>query len=129
MLAHKLREAMASNMETLRIGGHVRPENLAVDRIDRRLAENQSGKRQVVVVMRERGRRTLAQVFAAEEAAATAANRRIVKGTTVLADESPAWKPTARQLRHAAGQPSAWLQRGRRLHQLRGSLLLPPAPR
>ena len=38
-------------------GGHVRPENLAADRIDRRLAENQSGKRQVVVAMRERGGR------------------------------------------------------------------------
>src|SRR6187401_2226858 len=64
VLAHKLREAMASSMKALRIGGegrvaeidgasfggHVRPENLAADRIDRRLAENQSGKRKIVVV-------------------------------------------------------------------------------
>jgi transposase-like protein len=63
VLAHKLREAMASSMKAVRIGGegrtaeidgayfggHIRPENLAADRIDRRLAENQSGKRQVVV--------------------------------------------------------------------------------
>ena len=69
VLAHKLREAMASSMKALRIGGegrtaevdgayfggHIRPENLAADRIDRRLAENKSGKRQVVVAMRERG--------------------------------------------------------------------------
>jgi len=66
VLAHKLREAMASSMKALRIGGegrtaeidgahfggHVRPENLAADRIDRRLAENQSGKRQVGTVQR-----------------------------------------------------------------------------
>jgi transposase-like protein len=105
VLAHKLREAMASIVKGLRIGGenreaeidgayfggHVRPENLAVDRIDRRLAENRSGKRQVVVVMRERGGRTLAQVFPAEEAALGAISLRIVKGTTLHADESPAW--------------------------------------
>jgi hypothetical protein len=76
VLAHKLREAMASSVKGLQIGGehreagidsayfgsHVRPENLAADRVDRRLAENRSGKRQVVVVMRERGGRTLATV-------------------------------------------------------------------
>ena len=68
---------MASSIKALRIGGegreaevddayfggHIRPENLAAERIDRRLAENQSDKRQVVVAMRERGGRTLAQVF------------------------------------------------------------------
>jgi transposase-like protein len=51
VLAHKLREAMASSVKALRIGGegreaeidgayfggHIRPENLAADRIDRRL--------------------------------------------------------------------------------------------
>jgi hypothetical protein len=105
VLAHKLREAMASSTKALRIGGegrtaeidgayfggHVRPENLAADRIDRRLAENQSGRRQVVVAMRERGGRTLAQVFGAEEAALATIRQRIAKGTTVHADESPAW--------------------------------------
>jgi transposase-like protein len=107
VLAHKLREAMASSGKALRIGGegrvaeidgayfggHVRPENLATDRIDRRLTENQSGKRQVVVVMRERGGRTLAQVVPAEEAAVATIRRRIAKGTVVHADESPAWNP------------------------------------
>jgi transposase-like protein len=86
VLAHKLREAMAASMSALRIGGegrtaeidgayfggHIRPENLAVERVDRRLAENQSGKRQVVVAIRERGGRTLAQVFAAEADAVAA---------------------------------------------------------
>jgi len=107
VLAHKLREAMASSLSALRIGGegrtaeidgayfggHIRPENLAIDRIDRRLAENQSGKRQVVVAMRERGGRTLAQVFPAEADAVAAIRQRVAKGTTVHADESPAWNP------------------------------------
>ena len=68
VLAHKLREAMASSVKGLQIGGegrvaeidgayfggHVRPENRAADRVDRRRAENRSGKRRAVVVMRER---------------------------------------------------------------------------
>jgi len=105
VLAHKLREAMASSMKALRIGGegrvaeidgayfggHVRPENLAAERIDRRLAENQSGKRRVVVVMRERGGRTLVQVAPAEEAAVATIRQRIAGGTLIHADESPAW--------------------------------------
>ena len=74
-------------------GGHVRPENLAIDRVDRRLAENKSGKRRAVVVMRERGGRTLAQVFAAEDAALASISQRIAEGTTVHANESPAWNP------------------------------------
>src|ERR1700674_178777 len=95
VLAHKLREAMASSAKALRIGGegreaeidgayfggHIRPENLAADRIDRRLAENQSGTRQVVVAMRERGGRTLAQVFPAQADALAAIRQLIAKGT------------------------------------------------
>jgi hypothetical protein len=105
VLGHKLREAMASSFKALRIGGegraaevdgayfggHIRPKNLAADRIDRRLVENQSGKRKVVVAMRERGGRTLAQVFSAEADAVAAVRLRIAKGITVHADESPAW--------------------------------------
>jgi len=71
-------------------GGHIRLENLAADRVDRRLAGNQSGKRQVVVALRERGWRTLAQVFAAETDAVAAVRLRIAKDTVVHADESPA---------------------------------------
>ncbi len=107
VLAHKLREAMASSIKGLRIGGegrvaeidgayfggHVRPANRAADRVDRRRAENQSGKRRAVVVMRERDGRTLAQVFGGEEAAVPAIRQRIAHGTVVHADESPAWNP------------------------------------
>ncbi len=107
VLAHKLREAMAASTKGLRVGGagqaveidgayfggHVRPENRAARRIDRRLAGNKSGKRRVVAAMRERGGRTLPQVFAAEEAAVPAIRQRIAPGTVVHADESPAWNP------------------------------------
>src|ERR1700688_2051862 len=105
VLAHKLREAMASSMKALRVGGegrvaeidgahfggHVRPENRTADRLDRRLAENQSGKRQVVVVMREREGRTLVQVAPAEAAAVSTIRQRVAKGTLLHADESTAW--------------------------------------
>lgn len=105
VLAHKIREAMSSGTKALRIGGdgkvaevdgawfggHVRPENRTADRIDRRLAENQSDKRQVVVVMRERAGRTLVQVVPTEAAALPTIRRRVAKGTVLHADESPAW--------------------------------------
>jgi transposase-like protein len=128
VLAHKLREAMASALRGLTIGGegkaaeidgayfggHVRPENLAADRIDRRLAENQSGKRKVVVVMRERDGRTLPQVFASEDAAVSFIRARIAKGTVVHADESPAWN-SLRQILDETGQPPRGIQHRRRL--------------
>ena len=90
VLAHKLREAMAASMRGLQVGGegraveidgayfggHVRPENRAADRVDRRRSENQSGKRCIVVAMRERNGRTLAQVFAGEDAAVPAIRQR-----------------------------------------------------
>jgi hypothetical protein len=98
---------MASSVKGLRIGGdgreaeidgayfggHVRPGNRTTDRADRRLAENQSGKRRVVVVMRERGGRTLAQVFPSEEGAVPTTRQRIARDTVVHADESPACNP------------------------------------
>src|SRR6476660_7365400 len=86
-------EGRTAEIDGAYFGGHIRPENLAIDRIDRRLAENQSGKRQVVVTMRERGGRRLAKVFPPEADAVAAIRQRVAKGTTVHADESPAWNP------------------------------------
>nr|WP_294546884.1 IS1595 family transposase [uncultured Rhodopila sp.] len=70
---HKLREAIAAQREDLKlddvvemdgmyVGGHIRPENKAEKRIDRRLAEAQTGKRMAIIAIRERGdgNRTLA---------------------------------------------------------------------
>jgi hypothetical protein len=73
VLAHKLPEAMASELkgmqfggagETVEIdGGYVKPTNFKENRRDRRLAKNQNGKRQVVVVMCGRGGSALPAVF------------------------------------------------------------------
>ena len=70
MLAHKLREAMGAEQthRTLSgevevdgafFGGYVKPENVKTERIDRRLKEHQTGKRQAVVIMRERNGQSL----------------------------------------------------------------------
>ena len=75
VLAHKLREALAAETAQLRLsntvevdgayfGGHVRQANLKVDRVDRRLLQNRTDKRRVVVALRERSGRTLAVPFA-----------------------------------------------------------------
>src|SRR5713226_3810830 len=71
VLAHKMREAMAAELKGRMIGGagkvaevdggyfggYVKPANLRENRRDRRLARNQTGKRKVVVVVREHGGR------------------------------------------------------------------------
>jgi len=105
VLAHKLREAMATEIkgahvggdgETVEIdggyfGGYVKPANLKENRRDRRLTKNQNGKRQVVVVVRERGGSTLPAVFKSESAALSWISSRVAPGTKVVADEAPAW--------------------------------------
>lgn len=105
VLAHKFREAMAEDMKGRQIGddrpeasvdggyfgGHIRPANLKEDRIDRRLAKNQTGKRKVVVVIREHGGETLPGVFKSESAAVAWVKAKVAKGTILNADEAPAW--------------------------------------
>ena len=105
MLAHKLREAMASELKARVIGGegkeaeldsayfggYVKPANRKEDRVDRRFAENQSRKRKAVVVIRERGGNTLPAVFTSETAALSFIRSRIAKGTVVHADKSASW--------------------------------------
>lgn len=105
VLCHKLREAMAEEMKGRTIGddhneasvdgayfgGHLRPANLKENRIDRRLARNQNGKRKCVVVIREHGGETLPGVFASEGAAMAWIKSRVAKGTTLNADEAPHW--------------------------------------
>ena len=105
VLAHKLREAMAEELkgrviggdgksaevDSAYFGGYVKPANRREDRIDRRLSENQSGKRKAVIVIRERGGNTLPAVFPSESHALSFIRSRIEKGTTVHADESANW--------------------------------------
>jgi hypothetical protein len=72
-------------------GGYVKPSNHVENRRDRRLARNQSGKRKVVVVIRERGGNSLPAVFKSESQAASFIRKRIAKGTVVNADEAGSW--------------------------------------
>ena len=65
-------------------GGHVKPANFKENRRDRRKAENQTGKRQVVVVARERGGNTLPAVFKSEAAARGWIIARVSKDTKLM---------------------------------------------
>lgn len=102
VLAHKLREAMADEVHTGEIleghveidaayfGGHIRPANRVEDRIDRRRKKYQTGKRRVVVALRERRGRTLPFVtMSAEGVDLTKEN--VCRSATMTADEASHW--------------------------------------
>lgn len=102
VLAHKLREAMALEdagrvlsgeveLDGAYFGGHVRPANKRANRRDRRLAINQTGKRQVVVVGRERGGQSLAIVSRTEAKGGELIAANIHHMSTVHADEASHW--------------------------------------
>ena len=101
VLTHKLREAMGAELaETVEgeveidgayFGGYVKPANRKADRVDRRLAENRTGKRQVVIVMREKRGIALPFVAKSEAAAVATIAQRIVPGSVVHADEASGW--------------------------------------
>ena len=65
VLMHKLRESLIEqreeaplsgevDMDGAYVGGHVRPKNKKEDRVDRRLAENQSPDKRCILVLREK---------------------------------------------------------------------------
>ena len=102
VLCHKLREAMAAEdagqtlegeveLDGAYFGGHVRPANAKENRRDRRLAINQNGKRQVVVVGRERGGESLTVVAKSEAKGGEVVAARIHHMATVHADEASHW--------------------------------------
>ncbi|HXQ52877.1 MAG TPA: IS1595 family transposase [Stellaceae bacterium] len=102
VLSHKLREAIEAEQRgvvlagTVEVdgayfGGHVRQENKAEDRADRRLAEEQTGKRQVVVVVRQRGGRTITGVFKRESEGVAVVRARVAMPAIVHADEARGW--------------------------------------
>jgi hypothetical protein len=91
MLPNKL-EGEAVEVDGAYFGGYVKPENHVDDRVDRRLAENRTGKRQVVVVMRERKGRTLPFVFPSEKASLPQIRETVAAGTTIYADDGPHWQ-------------------------------------
>jgi hypothetical protein len=65
----------------------VKPSNRRENRRDRRLRMNQTGKRKVVVIIRERGGKSLPGVFRSEAEALTFIRTRIAPKTTLYADE------------------------------------------
>jgi ribosomal protein L37AE/L43A len=105
VLAHKEREAMASELQGRRLrgegetievdggnlGGYIKRANNKVHRRDRRLAKNQNGKRRVVVVMRECGGSTFPAVFRSELAASRFITAQVARGTRLMADEAGSW--------------------------------------
>jgi len=105
VLLHKVREAMSAEYADRKLGGegkeaeidggyfggYVKPANLREDRKDLRFRRNMSGKRQCVVIVRERSGRSVPAVFKAEGAALTWIKSRVLDGTTLNADEAPSW--------------------------------------
>jgi transposase-like protein len=102
LLAHKLREVLGVEQEAARqlkgeieidggyFGGYIKPANYKQHRIDRRLIQNQNGKRECVVVMRERNGRTLPFV-SSEHNAVRLVESHVAKGSTIYADEGSSW--------------------------------------
>lgn len=93
VLTHKIREALAAEQAAQELsgtvevdgayfGGYVKPANLKEKRIDRRLAMNQTGKRQCVVVVRERNGQTFPFRAASEAASVGVVASRVQPGTT-----------------------------------------------
>jgi len=102
VLAHKLREAVAMERASIDLegeveidgayfGGHIRPANYEENRVDRRLAIHQTGKRRVVVAMREREGRTLTFVTKAEYHGVELAKQHIGRMAVIHADEASHW--------------------------------------
>lgn len=102
VLSHKLREAMAAENAGVKLdgvveidgayfGGYVKPENVKADRVDRRLSFNRSGKRQCVVVMRQRGGRSLPFIVRVEGDAVPYVRDHVANLATIHADESSGW--------------------------------------
>lgn len=102
VMAHKLREAMTASqvgatvsgvveIDGAYFGGKSKDKNVRADRADKRLAEEQTGKRQSVVVARERDGKTLTVVAKSEAAAVPAIRQMVAPGSTVHADEGGAW--------------------------------------
>ena len=105
VLTHKLREALAADkaaslsgdveIDGAYFGGYVKPANRKEDRVDRRRAMHQTGKRQVVVVMRERDGRTLPFVAKSEAAGVPMIAATVTAGSTIYADEASGWDALA----------------------------------
>ena len=102
VMAHKIREAIGADRHQITLGGtveidgayfggKVKEKNVKADRVDRRLPEQQSGKRQSVVVARERDGQTFTTVATSEAAAVPTIREHVSPNAAVHADEAAAW--------------------------------------
>lgn len=102
VLTHKLREAMAREqmgrelngvveIDGAYFGGYSKPENRKEDRKDRRLKANLTGKRQCVVVMRERNGKSLPLIVRNEGDAVPYVRDHVGTVATIMADEGAGW--------------------------------------
>ena len=103
VLTHKMREALAAEQTAIGevagsvevdgayFGGYIKPANRREDRKDRRRRIYQTGKREVVVVMRERDGRTLPFVAPTEAAGVDRVAATVAQGSTIYADEADHW--------------------------------------
>jgi len=117
VLSHKLREAMALEaqgrvldgvveVDGAYFGGYVKPANFKEARVDRRLVAHQTGKRQSVVVVRERGGDTNTFVGRSEAIGVAAVRNCVDASAVVHADEAPHWdvlhgKYDAKRINHS----------------------------
>jgi transposase-like protein len=102
VLAHKIREAIAAETKGAELngevevdgayfGGHIRPANKAENRVDRRKAEHQTGKRRVVIAFRQRKGRTVTFVRKSEAEGVELAKRLVNRLAVIHADEGSHW--------------------------------------
>ncbi len=105
VVAHKLREALASEMKGYQLGGvgkvvgmdgahfgsYIKTANHRESRCDRRLTRNQNRKRQCVVVIRQRDGQILPAAFRTEAGAYSYIRNDVAAGTEVMADDANSW--------------------------------------
>lgn len=102
VMCHKLREAMAAEIQGAMLdgvvetdgayfGGYVKPANHKENRRDRRLAQNQTGKRRVVVIARQRKGRTITTVTRSEAEGVDFVKAVVSANAEVHADEASHW--------------------------------------
>ncbi len=119
VLSHKLREALASEVKGYKLGGegkvvevdgayfggYIKPANHKENRRDRRLTRNQNGKRQCVVVIRQRDGHVMPAAFRTEAAAVSYIRNHVARGTEIMADDANSWNDlhahyTVRRINH-----------------------------
>jgi len=102
VLCHKMRECLADETDDVTLsgeveidgayfGGHIRPANEKENRVDRRRKEHQTGKRRVVIALRERQGRTIPFVGKLESEGVDIARGIVDPDATIFADEGSHW--------------------------------------